>query len=108
MKNPSVKIGIDTTEKSITASISRTALSELKKSLSDLKEIDTYLTKINNSNTMLSKSDLEQIGTLSLETADLSKLTSDDLIQANQKAHKAALDHNAALKQQTLGAPQQA
>ncbi len=37
-------------------------------------------------------------------TDDLSKLTSDDLIQANQKARKAALDHNVALKQQTLGA----
>lgn len=56
--------------KSITTSISETALSELKKSFSDLKEIDTYLTKIKNSNTMLSKSDLEQIGSLSFEAAD--------------------------------------
>lgn len=56
--------------KSITTSISGTALSELKKSFSDLKEIDTYLTKIKNSNTMLSKSDLEQIGSLSFEAAD--------------------------------------
>ncbi len=30
--------------------------------------------------------------------------TTDDLVQANQKARQAAIDHNAALKQQTLGA----
>ncbi len=37
-------------------------------------------------------------------TDDLSKLTGEDLVQANQKAREAALAHNAALKQQTLGA----
>lgn len=66
----SLKDTIHDATKSITTSISGTALSELKKSLSDLKEIDTYLTKIKNSNTMLSKSDLEQIGSLSFEAAD--------------------------------------
>lgn len=38
------------------------------------------------------------------KTEDLSKLTGDDLIKANQAARKSALDHNAALQQQTLGA----
>lgn len=66
----SLKDTIHDATKSITTSISGTALSELKKSFSDLKEIDTYLTKIKNSNTMLSKSDLEQIGSLSFEAAD--------------------------------------
>lgn len=66
----SLKDTIRDATKSITTSISGTALSEFKKSLSDLKEIDTYLTKIKNSNTMLSKSDLEQIGSLSFEAAD--------------------------------------
>ncbi len=37
-------------------------------------------------------------------TDDLSKLTGDDIVQANKKAREAALAHNAALKQQTLGA----
>lgn len=37
-------------------------------------------------------------------TDDLSKLTGDDLVQANQNARQAAIAHNAALKQQTLGA----
>ncbi len=66
----SLKNTIHDAAKSITTSISGTALSEFKKSLSDLKDIDTYLTKINNSNSMLSKSDLEQIGSLSFEAAD--------------------------------------
>lgn len=66
----SLKDTIHDATKSITTSISGTVLSELKKSFSDLKEIDTYLTKIKNSNTMLSKSDLEQIGSLSFEAAD--------------------------------------
>ena len=37
-------------------------------------------------------------------TDDLSKLTGDDLVQANQNARQAAIAHNTALKQQTLGA----
>ncbi len=37
-------------------------------------------------------------------TDDLTKLTGDDLVQANQNARQAAIQHNAALKQQTLGA----
>ncbi|MBQ2882454.1 MAG: hypothetical protein IJE43_01570, partial [Alphaproteobacteria bacterium] len=37
-------------------------------------------------------------------TDDLSKLTGDDLVKANQQARQSALAHNAALKQQTLGA----
>lgn len=37
-------------------------------------------------------------------TNDLSKLTGDDLVKANQKARQAALDHNKALEQQTLSA----
>ena len=37
-------------------------------------------------------------------TDDLSKLTSDDLVKANQQARVSAIAHNEALKQQTLGA----
>ena len=37
-------------------------------------------------------------------TDDLSKLTGEDLVNANQAARDAAIAHNAALKQQTLGA----
>ena len=37
-------------------------------------------------------------------TDDLSKLTGDDLVKANQQARQSALAHNEALKQQTLGA----
>lgn len=37
-------------------------------------------------------------------TDDLSKLTGDDLVKANQQARSSALAHNEALKQQTLGA----
>ena len=37
-------------------------------------------------------------------TQDLSKVTGDDLVKANQNARQAAIAHNAALKQQTLGA----
>ncbi len=37
-------------------------------------------------------------------TDDLSKLTGDDLVEANQQARQSALAHNEALKQQTLGA----
>lgn len=37
-------------------------------------------------------------------TDDLSKITGDDLVKANQNARQAAIAHNAALKQQTLGA----
>lgn len=37
-------------------------------------------------------------------TKDLSKITGDDLIKANQAARQSALDHNAALQKQTLGA----
>ena len=37
-------------------------------------------------------------------TDDLSKLTGEDLVKANQAARNATISHNAALKQQTLGA----
>lgn len=37
-------------------------------------------------------------------TDDLSKLTGDDLVQANQKARTSALAHNEAIKAQTLSA----
>lgn len=37
-------------------------------------------------------------------TKDLSKITGEDLIKANEAARQSALAHNAALKQQTLGA----
>lgn len=37
-------------------------------------------------------------------TDDLSKLTGEELVAANQKARASAIAHNAALKQQTLGA----
>ena len=37
-------------------------------------------------------------------TDDLSKLTGEDLVSANQKARASAIAHNNALKQQTLGA----
>ncbi|MBE6650403.1 MAG: hypothetical protein E7613_03730 [Ruminococcaceae bacterium] len=37
-------------------------------------------------------------------TQDLSKVTGDDLVKANQNARQSAIAHNAALKQQTLGA----
>lgn len=37
-------------------------------------------------------------------TDDLSKLTGDDLVKANQNARQSALAHNESLKQQTLGA----
>lgn len=46
----------------------------------------------------------EYIPDLIKNTDDLSKLTGDDLVQANQNARQSALAHNAALKQQTLGA----
>ena len=39
-----------------------------------------------------------------VQKTDLQKASTDDVIKANQEARKAALDHNAALKQQTLGA----
>lgn len=37
-------------------------------------------------------------------TKDLSKITGEDLIKANKAARQSAIDHNAALQQQTLGA----
>lgn len=37
-------------------------------------------------------------------TDDLSKMPSEDLVQANEQARQSAIAHNAALKQQTLGA----
>ena len=39
-----------------------------------------------------------------VQNTDLQKASTDDLIKANQSARQSALDHNAALKQQTLGA----
>lgn len=83
----SLKNTIHDAAKSITTSISGTALSEFKKSLSDLKEIDTYLTKINNSNSMLSKSDLEQIGSLSFKAADKYGKAASIYLSSVQKAY---------------------
>lgn len=83
----SLKNTIHDAAKSITTSISGTALSEFKKSLTDLKEIDTYLTKINNSNSMLSKSDLEQIGSLSFKAADKYGKAASIYLSSVQKAY---------------------
>lgn len=83
----SLKNTIHDAAKSITTSISGTALSEFKKSLSDLKDIDTYLTKINNSNSMLSKSDLEQIGSLSFKAADKYGKAASIYLSSVQKAY---------------------
>ena len=52
----------------------------------------------------LSEGEKKYVVDLVKNTEDLSKLTGDDLVKANQNARQAAIAHNAALKQQTLGA----
>ena len=48
------------------------------------------------------KNDNEYIIDVVKNTEDLSKLTGEDLVAANQKARVSALAYNAALKQQTI------
>ena len=61
------------------------------------KNWDSYFSILNDNNQ-------GYIVDLIKNTDDLSKLTGEDLVQANQSARDAAIAHNAALKQQTLGA----
>lgn len=54
--------------------------------------------------TTLKENNQDYIVDLIKNTDDLSKLTGEDLVKANQKARESAIAHNAALKQQTLSA----
>ena len=104
------KLGEIISQKNIDTYIKDLDIDTAKKELSKILAWDN---KIKNSNgkaiwedyfkTLKNGAD-KYIPDLIKNTEDLSKLTSKDLVNANQAARKAALDHNAALKKQTASA----
>lgn len=83
---------------------------DLESAKNKIKEIFDWQEDINNGETTWNeyfdtcKGGNEYIIDLIKNTNDLSKLTGEDLVKANQQAREATIAHNAALQQQTLGA----
>lgn len=67
--------------------------SEVKQTISDLKEIDTYLTEISKANSSLSKSDLSRIGDNSFDVASKYGKTVTDYLAGVQEMSRAGYEN---------------
>lgn len=67
--------------------------SEVKQTISDLKEIDTYLTEISKANSSLSKSDLSRIGDSSFDAASKYGKTVTDYLAGVQEMSRVGYDN---------------